>query len=154
VILQPRPIKSGKFVDFPQYWGECRDKWDPQKSYQPLPNFEARQVPDPRAIDIRSIIDLITSLRASAGELLPEDGATQETLTGVEDCIEKRPWENPKRGKELGKQLKAIVARVERLPNNSDKVFNSKKVLFEREIDLLGPIVILSGTSSSTKSHT
>jgi len=140
-------FKSGKFVDSPQYWGECRDKWDPQKSYQPLPNFEARQAPDPRAIDIRSIIDIITSLRGTARELLPGDGATQETLTDVEEYVEKRPWENPKRGKELGKHLKAIVEKVERLPNKNDKVFNAKKVLFEREIDLLGPIVIFSGTS-------
>lgn len=141
-------LQSGQFVDFPYYWGECRDKWDPQKPSSVAPAFEELTPPDSRHISIRYIVALIDDIRKNAGYLLK--GSTPDplkTLGEIEKYVQDRPWEHPELAKKLTKPLNLIVGNLEQL--KLDRKDTAKKRLVEQEINVLGPLVAATSDSGA-----
>src|SRR4029077_17901040 len=147
-------LQSGQFVDFPNYWGDCRDKWDPQKPTAVTPAFQELTPPDSRNISVRYITELIDDIRKNTGELLKEkEPDLEKTLKGIEGFVQNRPWEHPvEEAKKVTRPLNLIVSKLERL--NLDEKGKAKRALVKQEIDVLGALVAATsspGTGANCK---
>jgi hypothetical protein len=141
-------LAAGLFVDFPNYTQMCRDNWDPQKPYPQLAAFQAVAPPDPTTIDVQPIILLVNVMQQTTRELLPTDSEAQQTYEDVKAYV--KTWStgggNESKDKELGKQLKRLLDELRNGSDESHKV-HSKRVLLEREVELLSEVVMTGGPS-------
>jgi hypothetical protein len=150
-------LQSGQFVDFPHYWGDCRDKWDRQKPTAVTPAFQELTPPDSRHISIQYITDLIDDIRKNASELLQERDPDLEkvlkTLKGIEEFVQNRPWKQPAaEAKKVTRPLNLLVGKLEKL--SLDDKGKSNRALVKQEIDVLGALVAATsspGTGANCK---
>jgi hypothetical protein len=147
-------FQAGKFVDFPYYTGECRDKWDPQKPNETLVSYGTLLPPDPRGIDLPSVLELITQLnnlnaqlksyyRGSKEEQEKQFKEIKRRFEKVQKYLQDTPQEHVQEGKEIATELRKINKDLGEI-RSPDKKIQNQKLLLGRGTSILLNIVIFN----------
>jgi hypothetical protein len=152
-------FQSGKFVDFPYYTGECRDKWDPQKPTEALVSYGALLPSDPQKIDLPSVLELIGQLNNLNAQLKSYHRGSKEQqektfkkiksrLENAKKYLENSPRQHVPEGKAIAGELREINRDLGEI-RSPDKKIRNQKMLLRRGTSILLNIVIFSTESGA-----
>lgn len=152
-------FQSGKFVDFPNYTGECRDKWDPQKPTEALVSYGALLTPDPKGIGLSSVLGLIAQLNNLNAQLKPSYSGSKEEqekkfkeiqgrFEKAKKYLQDRPRKHVQQGKEIAAELRETIRTLGEI-RSPDKKIQNQKMLLRRGTSILLDIVKFSTGSGA-----
>lgn len=147
-------LQSRKFVDFPYYTGECRDKWDPQKPTEELPSYGALLPSDSRRIDLPSVLELIAKLNTLNAQLKSHYRGAKEEQEKISKEIQNRfekaktylqdsPRRHVPEGKEIAAELRDISRGLQEIRSRDEKIQN-QNIFFGKGISILLNIVLFN----------